>query len=63
MPTARFFVSIFALGATALLWLAANSASLGTPKCVARPGLQTKAQFFRWTELGFSRTIAPPAMA
>ena len=24
MPTARFFVSIFALGVTALLWLAAN---------------------------------------
>jgi hypothetical protein len=28
MPTARFFVSIFALGATALSWLAANPRAL-----------------------------------
>jgi mono/diheme cytochrome c family protein len=28
MPTARFYVSIFALGATALLWLAANPQAL-----------------------------------
>jgi mono/diheme cytochrome c family protein len=37
MPTARFFVSIFALGATALLWLAANPPALAQQNTPSSP--------------------------